>query len=314
MNAPCPHHDDRRLLLIFVDGLGVSACPDPERNPLQDQALHLLGLVPRLADGAVAVPGFAARSLDATLGVPGLPQSATGQATLFTGVNAAELAGRHVNAFPNAELRGLLRRESIFLQLARRGVPGEFANTFSPELMKFYLARRLSVTSWAVLAGGRLLRTFPDQAAGRAVYQDFTNLFLQVRGYDVPLQTPAAAGGTLAGLAAGHPFLLYEYFMTDHAGHTGDPAFARLILRLLDAFLEALLAGVDPAQTTVLLTSDHGNIEDLDTRSHTTNPVPLLVWGHDAGALADRIGALTDVTPAIVEYLAGEPTPLRSCS
>jgi hypothetical protein len=38
--------------------------------------------------------------LDASLCVPGLPQSATGQAALLTGLNAPELMGRHIEGFP----------------------------------------------------------------------------------------------------------------------------------------------------------------------------------------------------------------------
>lgn len=303
-----PHAEPPRLLLIFIDGLGVATCTDPERNPLQDPALGILRIVPRLAGGAVTVPGFAARPIDATLGVDGLPQSATGQATLFTGVNAAALAGRHINGFPNRILRRLLERESLFLKLARRGIAGDFINTFSPEFMRYYRLRRLSVTTWAALAGGRQLRTFPDQRAGRSLYQDFTNLFLQEQGYDMPLQTAAAAGRILAGLTTGCPFMLYEYFMTDYAGHSGEPEFARLILRLLDELLESALASIDRQRTTVLLTSDHGNIEDLGTRGHTRAPVPLLAWGPGAAALVERIAALPDVTPAIVDYLSADST------
>ncbi|HXT50199.1 MAG TPA: phosphoglyceromutase, partial [Thermoanaerobaculia bacterium] len=39
-------------------------------------------------------------ALDAVLGVPGLPQSGTGQTTLFTGVNAQASIGHHVPALP----------------------------------------------------------------------------------------------------------------------------------------------------------------------------------------------------------------------
>ena len=291
---------DQKVLLVFVDGIGVGN-PDPATNPLLRKDLEVLSVMRLLEElGEVAVTRFAARVLDATLGVPGLPQSATGQATLLTGVNAAALLGRHLSGIPNAALRRLLARESLFLKLARLGVAGDFINAFSPEFFQFLKRRRLSTTTWAALAGGRWLRTFADLAAGRALYQDFTNLFLQNRGYDYPLCRPETAGATLAALAGRQPFLMYEYFLTDFAGHGRDPEFAGVVVRLLDKFLESLLQRVDLERVTVLLSSDHGNLENLSTKSHTTNPVPLLAWGPRAGDIVGRCRSLADITPAIL--------------
>jgi bisphosphoglycerate-independent phosphoglycerate mutase (AlkP superfamily) len=59
---------------------------------------------------------------------------------------------------------------------------------------------------------------------------------------------------------------------------------------------------LDFERTTLVVTSDHGNIEDLSTRSHTQNPVPLMARGWAANAFAGA-SSLTDVTPAIVASL-----------
>ncbi len=77
----------------------------------------------------------------------------------------------------------------------------------------------------------------------------------------------------LAGNVDRYDFTLYEYFLTDKAGHTQDRDRCEQVLRDLDRFLAAYLEAAPPGATT-LLTSDHGNIEDLSTRSHTRNPVP----------------------------------------
>ncbi len=54
-------------------------------------------------------------ALDATLGVQGLPQSATGQASLLTGQNVAAAIGEHYGPKPNpAVAKSLLERESLF--------------------------------------------------------------------------------------------------------------------------------------------------------------------------------------------------------
>ena len=56
----------------------------------------------------------------------------------------------------------------------------------------------------------------------------------------------------------------------------------------------------------MLLTSDHGNIEDLSTRSHTRNPVPLMAWGPGATDVLRRCRDITHVTPAVLGLLAGD--------
>jgi len=55
--------------------------------------------------------------------------------------------------------------------------------------------------------------------------------------------------------------------------------------------------------TLVLLTSDHGNLEDLSTRSHTRNPVPLMAWGPGAENVLAGAEAITDVVPTILRTL-----------
>ncbi|MBK9471587.1 MAG: hypothetical protein IPO18_04800 [bacterium] len=81
-------------------------------------------------------------------------------------------------------------------------------------------------------------------------------------------------------------------------------------LAKLDAFVRAVLDELrdDSAQGTVQvrLTSDHGNLEDATTRRHTTNPVPLLVWGRDARETAVAVSRLDEVAPAIVGRHGGE--------
>ncbi|MBN2431780.1 MAG: hypothetical protein JXQ27_09905 [Acidobacteria bacterium] len=296
----------RHVLLLFLDGLGVGGSEGSD-NPLAESRWRVLSRL-QMDDGAITqdrTSGSEAWPITATLGVPGLPQSATGQTALLTGVNAAARLNRHLTGFPNAKLRDVIARESIFLQLARRGLVGNFANAFTPEFFHCLRRRRLSVTTWSTLAAGRPLATLQDLMAGRAVYQEFTNLFLQLQGYDVPRQSPSDAATALAGLAEQQPFLLYEYFLTDIAGHDGGGPFVQAIIELLDEFLDVLIRRVDLSRVTVILTSDHGNIEDLSVTTHTRNPVPFIVWGPGAAAFRSRVRSIMDVTPAIVEYLGG---------
>jgi bisphosphoglycerate-independent phosphoglycerate mutase (AlkP superfamily) len=55
---------------------------------------------------------------------------------------------------------------------------------------------------------------------------------------------------------------------------------------------------------TVVVTSDHGNLEDGRSTAHTTNPVPTIAIGPGRDAF-HSIHALTDVAPAILSLLVG---------
>jgi bisphosphoglycerate-independent phosphoglycerate mutase (AlkP superfamily) len=81
---------------------------------------------------------------------------------------------------------------------------------------------------------------------------------------------------------------------------------ARSTLQALARMIRELLAKIDLNQTSVILTSDHGNIEDLSSRNHTLNPVPTIVWGANKDRIANRIKSLADITPAIVETLTAK--------
>ncbi len=292
------------VLLIFVDGLGIGT--RGAHNPLDRLGAEASPLAvfedeePELPFG-----GVLART-DARLGVEGRPQSASGQTTILTGVNAPAALGYHKQGFPNEAMRGIIREHSIFLQLARAGVePNVFANTYT---RRFFdeRPRWVSATTVAVEAAGLPFRTVEDLRAGRAVYHDFTNRMAIERGEDVGLRTPEEAAAVLARVSAEHRFTLYEHFITDRAGHAQDFELALEALRALSRFVRAVLSEVDLESTTVLLTSDHGNVEDLSTRNHTLNLVPTLAWGPGREIVRRRVRSLADITPTIIEILTAE--------
>ncbi len=293
----------RSLLLFFIDGLGIGT--RGTHNPLDglDDAAPLAIFQNEVAeipfDGIVAVT-------DARLGVEGRPQSASGQTTILTGINAPAAIGSHKQGFPNQALLDIIREHSIFLQLKNSGVESiTFANTYT----KRFFERRprwISATTAAVEAAGLRFNVVDDLRAGRAVYHDFTNAMLIERGEVVSPRSPEEAGEVLASIAQNHSFTLYEYFITDKIGHAQDREAARQILPSLARFIRRLLQNLDLEETTVFLTSDHGNIEDLSLRNHTLNPVPTIVWGKQRDSIAARIKSLADITPSIVDTLTAK--------
>ena len=288
------------LLLFFIDGLGIGT--RGAHNPLD--GLKDAAPLNCFQDEAADLPfgGILART-DATLGVSGRPQSASGQTTILTGINAPAALGYHKQGFPNKELLSIIREHSIFLQLKRAGVgPITFANTYT---QRFFddRPRWVSATTAAVEAAGLTFNTVTDLSAGRAVYHDFTNALLIERGEQAKLRTPEEAGAVLADVVKAHRFTLYEYFITDKIGHAQDRDAAIKVLPTLGRFIRTVLNRLDLERSPVILTSDHGNIEDLSTRNHTLNPVPAIVWGKERKRIAASIRALTDITPTIVNLL-----------
>ena len=79
--------------------------------------------------------------------------------------------------------------------------------------------------------------------------------------------------------------------------------WARHEIARLERFLVALFDAVDPREQLVVVTSDHGNLEDLSTRSHTRAPVPLLAFGRGARAFVEGARSLLDVAPRLISAL-----------
>lgn len=289
-----------RVLLIFIDGLGIGKREEtnpfdnlPEAAPLgifQDET-------PNLPFGGILI------LTDPRLGVEGRPQSASGQTTILTGVNVPTTLGYHKQGFPNQAMRDILAENSIFLQLEKRGIePNVFANAYTPQ---FFASepRWKSATTVAVEASAMRFLTLADLQAGNALFHDFTNLLLIESGFDIKEYTPERAGKILADVSAKHKFTLYEHFITDKLGHAQNIELARLHLPRLAKFVLSAVENVDLTETTILLISDHGNIEDLSIRQHTLNDVPTLCWGREKEFFAQRIKNLADLTPAIIEML-----------
>jgi len=289
------------VLLIFVDGLGIGT--RGAHNPLDALGGEAAPLaVFQGEEPLIPFSGVLART-DARLGVEGRPQSASGQTTILTGVNAPARLGYHKQGFPNEEMRAIIREHSVFLQLKRAGVgPNVFANTYT---RRFFdeRPRWVSATTVAVEAAGLRFNTVEDLRAGRSVFHDFTNRLLAARGEEAGERTPEEAAAVLARVVDSHRFTLYEHFLTDRAGHDQDFEAALAVVRNLARFVRAVLGRVDLSRTTVILTSDHGNVEDLSTRNHTLHDVPTLAWGPARGLVAARVRTLADITPTILEIL-----------
>jgi len=287
------------VLLFFIDGLGIGT--RGPHNPLDNLDAVPLAVFQN-EEPQPFLGGIVVRT-DARLGIEGRPQSASGQTTILTGVNAPAAVGYHKQGFPNKALLEIINNQSIFKQLSQAGVkPITFANAYTSRFFN-ERPRWVSATTAAVEAAGMTFRTIEDLRNDSAIFMDYTNRILIERGEEVTARTEHEAAIVLAKLASQHRFTLYEYFITDKVGHAQDMELARKVLKSLSLFVRELLNLVDLERTTVILTSDHGNVEDLSSRNHTLNAVPTIVWGAQRERIAARIKTLADITPSIVALL-----------
>jgi 2,3-bisphosphoglycerate-independent phosphoglycerate mutase len=296
-----------RVIFLFLDGVGLGKT-DPTVNPLFKARLpHLRSLldgkIPHLGLRRISTDLAEVVPLNATLRVSGFPQSGTGQAALFTGVNASKLIGQHFGPYPPSTLHTLIREKNIFRQLKSNGHSVCFSNAFPKQFFDYVASgkRRFSVTTLACQNAEVEILDAEALRRDEAVSADVTRGRWPELGYpDLPVITPRDAGRHLWSIAQKHAFTLFEYWLTDYAGHGRGVTTAVEVLERFDGMLGGLLEDFAPGECTLILTSDHGNIEDLSTKSHTRNPVPCLIAGRKRQELSTVLRSLTDVTPALV--------------
>ncbi|MFW5982194.1 MAG: alkaline phosphatase family protein [Halanaerobiaceae bacterium] len=284
-----------RILLLFIDGLGLGS-NNPQKNPIIAADTIYLDRILNSEIG-IMIP------TDATLGIKGIPQSATGQTTLFTGVNAAKIMGRHISGFPGPGLRKIIFEGNLFKSLKARGKKVTFANAYSQPYLKNFLAgdAKGSVTTNMVYSAGIEFREIDLLPNGYAVYRDMTNKLINDLDSSIPLIKPEEAGRNLVKIAKENDLTLYEYFQTDRVGHKQNLEDAVEIIENIDKFIGQVIKEIDFSDTLLIITSDHGNIEDLSIKTHTFNQVPTILIGANQDKLRLKIKSLVDITPAILE-------------
>jgi 2,3-bisphosphoglycerate-independent phosphoglycerate mutase len=115
-------------------------------------------------------------------------------------------------------------------------------------------------------------------------------------------------------IGKGYAFAVLNFANPDMVGHTGViPAVVKAV-ETVDSCLGRVVEAVERAGGVCLVTSDHGNAEELladdgvsPQTAHTTNPVPLILTGK---GLTLRDGELADLVPTALDLL-GYSKPLQ---
>ena len=138
----------------------------------------------------------------------------------------------------------------------------------------------------------------------------------RVATYDLQpeMSCPEVTDRLVAAIASGqYDFIVCNLANPDMVGHTGIFAAAVQAVEAVDSALGRLEAAILGSGGEMLITADHGNLEDMwdeasgqPNTQHSTNPVPLVYVGRPARLHAG--GALRDIAPTVLALL-GMPAP-----
>lgn len=319
------------VLFLFLDGVGLGE-DDPDKNPFvfADSPTFDVLLSGRklLKENAPYLSRYCSFiSIDAQMGIEGLPQSATGQATLLTGLNFPKKLGIHYGPKPNQEITdffGIRLEEkdldaydhktiSIFARMVKEGKRASLLNAYPPSYFTGINTKKRnhSVIPLAATSSGIDLFNQDDLMNGKALSADFTGQGWHdhLNIFNTPIIDPVEAGTLLATLSKDYRFSMFEFWETDIIGHKQSFLKANNVIKKIDLVMEGLLNHWDIEKDGIIITSDHGNMEDLSTRRHTNNQVPAIFIGPPKlhNKFLQNVRSIGDITPFIHELLLGQP-------
>ncbi|MCB9451956.1 MAG: hypothetical protein H6672_10985 [Anaerolineaceae bacterium] len=297
--------------MIFLDGIGLGE-DNPAVNPFASATMPTLtaltngrrwlkAIGEQHSSRAVFIP------TDPRLGVPGRPQSATGQAAILTGLNVPQLIGEHYGPKPNPPIRELLAKDNFFKQVVGQGKTAALLEGYPPRWHDGVNSGKRLRASYQEAAHQAGLPIFDETAVYQeaALTGDWTGQgWRDQLGYtDTPLYTPQEAGRKMVELSRRYAFAFFPHWFTDVVGHRGPLEDGVGLLELFDGVMAGALEAWDDDEGLIIITSDHGNMEDVSIRTHTENDVPTLIIGSAKTTFTEGLRDLTGLVPRMAELL-----------
>ena len=299
------------ILMLFLDGIGLGD-DDPEVNPfavaqmptltkLTNGRRWLRGIGRQVSERASFVP------TDPCLNVSGRPQSATGQATILTGRNIPQIIGEHYGPKPSAPIRELLAQNNFFKQVKEFGKQAALIEGYPSRWHKGIdsgMRLRASYQQAAYEAGQTI---FGEEKVnqGEALTAEWTGeaWHTHLKLTATPIYTPVEAGRQMVKISQAYDFAFHAHWMTDLVGHRGPLDEGVKLLETFDGVMSGVLDSWDDDEGLVIITSDHGNMEEIGNRKHTRNNVPTLIIGKRKDEFADGLADLTGFVPRMARLL-----------
>ncbi|MEK7580154.1 MAG: 2,3-bisphosphoglycerate-independent phosphoglycerate mutase [Patescibacteria group bacterium] len=125
-----------------------------------------------------------------------------------------------------------------------------------------------------------------------------------------------------------YDFIAINFANPDMVGHTGNLSATVKATEIIDKLLGEIILAALEKNGNIIITADHGNAEELVNlrngeidKEHSTNPVPLIIVGHDYEitrandyvssdlSLVPSIGVLADIAPTILKIMGIKQPP-----
>ena len=139
----------------------------------------------------------------------------------------------------------------------------------------------------------------------------------KVKTYDLQpeMSAPEVTDELVRAIESGeYDVVICNYANGDMVGHTGNLEASIRAVEALDAALSRVVEALEKAGGEMLITADHGNVEQMIDPStgeiqtaHSVNPVPLVYKGKRGGLSGG--GNLADVAPTLLAILGLEKPP-----
>jgi 2,3-bisphosphoglycerate-independent phosphoglycerate mutase len=257
--------------------------------------------------------------------IGGAPGVHDGDAIIFVNFRA-DRARELTMAFVNEAFDGFERRrprlaDFVCLTEYMAGLPVSIA--FPPEALTHLLGEVLAAHGLRQLRIAETEKyahvTFFLNGGEESAYPEEERILVQsprVATYDLQpeMSAPELTEKLVGAIRSGRfDVIICNVANPDMVGHTGSLDAALKAVTAVDRLLSEVTAAIDAAGGELLITADHGNVEqmvDPDTgqkhTAHTLNKVPLVFHGRPAGRLHD--GTLRDIAPTMLALL-GLPQP-----
>jgi hypothetical protein len=199
-------------------------------------------------------------------------------------------------------------RDEVEARLTFRGRPVRLLGPDKHGVPVLFTAAEINqnIFVYAARQAGVRLRTWDDVRRNQALTGSMTNElenefnFTEFDIAPLPRHTPQSAAALLVELAASHDLLFYKYQLADLVSHSGRVELARETFAAIEQFIAAILEGTDADDTTVVITSDHGHLEQVGySHGHPKSKVPTWWFGPGAADVAPSLATPQGIFAAI---------------
>lgn len=134
-----------------------------------------------------------------------------------------------------------------------------------------------------------------------------------VKTYDIQPQMSALAvgDGVIKAMEEGYDFIVVNFANGDMVGHTGNYEAAKIAVESVDTQLNRLLAKAKEQDYAVILTSDHGNCEEMKDAqgnvltNHTVGDVWCFILAEGIESVKEGKG-LNNIAPTVLKLMGLE--------